>query len=114
MCRERLALGGTHPPGISGVRATEYKFPFGGSCRGTQVSLSWRDELSETRPPGKLRETVSRNASFAGETSVLGQQNLMSHESLAFGGTHPPDFRESVSWNTSFPPGGYRVGGGRL
>ena len=45
MCRERLAFGGTHPPGISGVRATEYKILFRGSCLRTQVSLSWRDEL---------------------------------------------------------------------
>ena len=28
MCSKRLAFGGTHPHGISGVRATEYKFPF--------------------------------------------------------------------------------------
>ena len=45
MCRERLAFGGTHPLGISGVRATEYKFPWRGLCLRTQVSLSWRDEL---------------------------------------------------------------------
>ena len=52
MCRKRLAFGGTHPPGISGVRATEYKFPFRGSCRRTQVSLSWRDELQRHGPRG--------------------------------------------------------------
>ena len=45
MCHERLAFGSTHPPRLSGVRATEYKFPFRGSCLRTQVSLSWRDEL---------------------------------------------------------------------
>ena len=85
-----------------GVRASGHRFP----CPG---GTSFRDTV-----PGELREAVSRNASFAGETSVLGQQNLMSHKSLAFGGTHPPDFRESVLQNTSFPPGGYRVGGDRL
>ena len=52
MCRDRLAFGGTHPPGISGVRATEYKFPWRGLCLRTQVSLSWRDELQRHGPRG--------------------------------------------------------------
>ena len=59
MCRERLAFGGTHPPGISGVRATEYKFPFRGSCLRTQVSLSWRDELQRHGPRGIAGDCVA-------------------------------------------------------
>ena len=43
-----------------GVRASGHRFP----CPG---GTSFRDTA-----PGELRETVSRNASFAGETSVLG------------------------------------------
>ena len=70
MCRERLAFGGTHPPEFQesvlqstsfsfGVRASGHRFP----CPG---GTSFRDTV-----PGELREAVSRNASFAGETSVL-------------------------------------------
>ena len=59
MCRERLAFGGTHPPGLSGVRATEYKFPFRGSCLRTQVSLSWRDELQRHGPRGIAGDCVA-------------------------------------------------------
>ena len=70
MCRERLAFGGTHSPGLSGVRATKYKFPFRGFCLRTQVFLSWRDELQRHGPRGIAGDC--RNASFAGETSVLG------------------------------------------
>ena len=50
MCRERLAFGGMHSPGLSGVRATNYKFPFRGFCLRTQVFLSWRDELPRHGP----------------------------------------------------------------
>ena len=75
MCRERLAFGGTHPPGLSGVCATEYKFPFRGSCLRTQVSLSWRDEL-QRHGPGELRETVSRNASIAGRPLFWGTTTI--------------------------------------
>ena len=70
MCRERLAFGGTHPPGFQesvlqntsspgGVCASGHRFP----CPG---GTSFRDTAA-----GELRATVSRNASFAGETSVL-------------------------------------------
>ena len=52
MCRERLVFGGTHSPGLSGVRATKYKFPFRGFCLRTQVFLSWRDELQRHGPRG--------------------------------------------------------------
>ena len=38
------------PPGISGVRATEYKLLFRGSCLRTQVSLSWKEELQRHGP----------------------------------------------------------------
>ena len=59
MCRKRLAFGGTHPPGISGVRATEYKLLFRGSCLRTQVSLSWRDELQRHGPRGIAGDCVA-------------------------------------------------------
>ena len=71
MCPERLAFGGTYPPEFQeselqntsfpvGVRDSGHRFP----CPG---GTSFRDTV-----PGELRETVSRNASIAGETSVLG------------------------------------------
>ena len=74
MCRERLAFGGTHPPGISGVRATEYKFPFGVRGSGHRFPCPGGTSFRDTAP-GELRETVSRNASIAGETSVLGHDD---------------------------------------
>ena len=87
MCRERLAFGGTHPPGISGVRATEYKILFRGSCLRTQVSLSWRDELQRRGPRGiagdcvaerKFRrrsgaQRTSNKAGSTGDPSVNGE-----------------------------------------
>ena len=59
MCRGKLVFGGTHPAGISGVRATEYKFPFRCSCLRTQVSLSWRDELQRHGPRGIAGDRVA-------------------------------------------------------
>ena len=39
----------------------------------------------------------------------------MYHESLAFGGTHPPrNFQESMLPNTRVPPEKYRDGGDKL
>ena len=71
MCRERLVFGGTHSPGLSGVRATKYKFPFRGLCLRTQGFLYWRDELQRHGPQGIAGDCVAER-SFAGETSVLG------------------------------------------
>ena len=48
------------PPGISGVRATEYQFPFRGSYLRTQVSLSWRDELQRHGPRGIAGDCVAQ------------------------------------------------------
>ena len=59
MCRGRLAFGGTHSPGLSGVRATKYKFPFRGLCLRTQVFLSWRDELQRHGPRGIAGDCVA-------------------------------------------------------
>ena len=70
MCRERLAFGGTHPPGLSGVRATEYKFPFRVRASGHRFPCPGGTSFRDTAP-GDLRVTVSRNASFPGETSDL-------------------------------------------
>ena len=47
--------------------------PFWGSWLRTQVSLSWRDELQRHGPRGIAGDCVA-NASFAGETSVLGSE----------------------------------------
>ena len=76
MYRERLVIGGTHPLDFQksvlyntsflfGVRASGHRFP----CPG---GTSFRDTA-----PGELGDTVSRNASFAGETSVLGHDDRL-------------------------------------
>ena len=59
MCRERLVFGGTHSPGLSGVRATKYKFPFRGLCLRIQVFLYWRDELQRHGPRGIAGDCVA-------------------------------------------------------
>ena len=46
-------------------------FPFGVFASGHRFSCPGGTSFRDTAP-GELRETVSRNASFAGETSVLG------------------------------------------
>ena len=58
MCRERLAFGSMHPRNFRS-RATEYQFPFRGSCLRTQVSLSWRDELQRHGPRGIAGDCVA-------------------------------------------------------
>ena len=77
MCRERRAFGGTHPPGISGVRATEYKFPFGVRVVAQDTGFPVLEgRASETRLPGNCgrlcRETQFSQGRplFWGLTSV--------------------------------------------
>ena len=61
MCRGRLAFGGTHPAGISGVRATEYKFPFRSSCL-TLCAVRYLDLAARTPPA--FQESELPNPSF--------------------------------------------------
>ena len=70
MCRERLAFGGTHPLGISGVRTTEYKFAYRRpASRNTRFLVHGR-RLFRDPSPGAFQESASRNISF----SVLEKQ----------------------------------------
>ena len=57
-----------------GVPATENKFPFGVRGSGHRFPCPGGTSFRDTAP-GELRETVSRNASIAGETSVLGHDD---------------------------------------
>ena len=70
MCRGRLAFRGTHPPGISGVRTTEYKFAYRRpASRNTRFLIHGR-RLFRDPSPGEFQESASRNISF----SVLEKQ----------------------------------------
>ena len=70
MCYERLAFGSTHPPGISGVRVMEYKFPYRGpASRNTRFLVHGR-RLFRDPSLGKFQQSATRNISF----SVLEKQ----------------------------------------
>ena len=71
MCHERLAFGGTHPPDFQEFVLQNTSFPFGVRASGHRFPCPGGTSFRDTAP-GELREAVSRNASFAGETSVLG------------------------------------------
>ena len=118
MCRERLAFGGTHPPGISGVRATEYKILFRGSCLRTQVSLSWRDELQRHGPRGIAGDRVAERKFRRGdlcsgarrasnEAGYLNEQTLLSLPSVGSPhlGTHASRCSRDHSSETRTPGG---------
>ena len=105
MCHERLAFGGTHPPDFQEFVLQNTSFPFGVRASGHRFPCPGGTSFRDTAP-GELRETVSRNASFAGETSVLGQQNLMSPEGLAFGGPHARTFGSPCHGIQVSHPGG--------
>ena len=71
MCYEGLAFGSTDPPGISGARVMEYKFPHRGpASRDTRFLVHGR-RLFRDPGPGAFQESASWNISFS---SVLEEQ----------------------------------------
>ena len=78
MRRERLAFGGTHSPGISGVRATESKFAYRGpASRNTRFLVHGRRLFRDPSPEkgerrGQKEETKGkrRRKGKAGEKNT--------------------------------------------
>ena len=65
MCYEGLAFGSTDPPGISGARVMEYKFPHRGpASRDTRFLVHGR-RLFRDPGPGAFQGSASRNISFS-------------------------------------------------
>ena len=97
MCRKRLAFGGTHPPGISGVRATEYKFPFRSSCL-TLCAVRYLDLAARTPPA--FQESELPNPSFLFGVRAAGRR-FPCPGGTSFRDTAPGDLREAVPRNAS-------------
>ena len=70
MCYEGLAFRSTDPPGISGARVMEYKFPYRGPVsRDTRFQVHGR-RLFRDPGSGEFKGSASRNISI----SVLEEQ----------------------------------------
>ena len=74
MCRERLVFGGMHLPEFKESELQNTSFPFRVRASGHRFPCPGGTSFRDTAP-GELRETVSRNASIAGETSVVGHDD---------------------------------------